>query len=439
MPMNTDTISAASALPDAPINILIVDDEPTNLAVLETILDDPGYRLVRAESADQALLALVAGEFALLILDIRLPGMTGFELAQMIKERKKTAQIPIIFLSAYYREDEHVLEGYGRGAVDYLHKPVNPAILRSKVAVFAALHRLHRESTLASRVLLAEATERRRAEEQLRELNATLELRVAGRTEELRAREEQLRILNRELEARVAGRTSELRATVDALETEMAEGQRLKAEVLRISEEERMRVAADLHDGICQELLGIHLFAHVLRKDLADTHQTLAADAQSIEETLLRTVEHTRQLARGMNPVVADGSGLMDALRQLAGTTADAHRVRCSFYCPAPVLVEDPRTANELYRIAQEAIYNAHRHGQAQHIAVRLSEAGGEACLAVRDNGGGLPADVSRAPGMGLRLMRYRVGVIGGQLHIQPRKRGGTEVICRVAQAPARR
>src|SRR5712671_463467 len=104
-------------LTEEPINILIVDDEPNNLTVLETVLDDPGYRLVRAESAEQALLALVVEEFALLILDIRMPGMTGFELAEMIKERKKTAHVPIIFLSAYYSEDQHVLEGYSTGAV----------------------------------------------------------------------------------------------------------------------------------------------------------------------------------------------------------------------------------------------------------------------------------------------------------------------------------
>ncbi|MFN6998035.1 MAG: two-component system response regulator [Aquincola tertiaricarbonis] len=114
-----------------PVNILIVDDEPANLVVLETVLDDPGYRLVRADSPDQALLALVQEEFALLILDIRMPGMTGFELAQMIKERKKTAGVPIIFLTAYYDRDQHVLEGYGTGAVDFLNKPVNPAVLRS--------------------------------------------------------------------------------------------------------------------------------------------------------------------------------------------------------------------------------------------------------------------------------------------------------------------
>jgi PAS domain S-box-containing protein len=186
--------ASASNFRDEPINILIVDDEPKNLIVLETVLNDPAYRLVRAESADQALLALVVEEFALLILDIRMPGMTGFELAQMIKERKKTARVPIIFLTAYYNEDQHVLEGYDTGAVDYLHKPVKPTILRSKVAVFADLYRKSREVGMANRALLAEVTERRRAEERLRELNDTLEQRVKERTEALRESETRMRL-----------------------------------------------------------------------------------------------------------------------------------------------------------------------------------------------------------------------------------------------------
>src|SRR4029077_11191438 len=120
-------------------------------------------------------------------LDIRMPGVTGIELARMIKERKKTAQIPIIFLTAYYNEDQHVMEGYGAGAVDYLHKPINPDILRSKVAVFAELYRMQREIRQSNQALVAEVTERRRAQEQLRELNNTLEHRVVERTRALRA------------------------------------------------------------------------------------------------------------------------------------------------------------------------------------------------------------------------------------------------------------
>ena len=200
-----------STIFDAPINILIVDDEPKNLTVLETLLDSPGYRLVRAESADQALLALVAEEFALLILDVRMPGMTGFELAQTIKGRKKTARVPIIFLTAYYNEDQHVLEGYGSGAVDYLHKPVNAAVLRSKVAVFAELHRKSREVEVSNRALLAEVTERRRAEEQLKELNENLDRLVDERTRALERLEADLREAGRRKDEFIATLAHELR------------------------------------------------------------------------------------------------------------------------------------------------------------------------------------------------------------------------------------
>jgi response regulator RpfG family c-di-GMP phosphodiesterase len=139
----------------ASVNILIVDDEPRNLTVLEAILEDPAYRLVRAESAEEALLALLVDEFALLIVDIRMPGQTGLEFAQMIKARKKTANVPIIFLTAYYSEDQQIVEGYDTGAVDYLSKPVNPAILRSKVAIFAELYRKQHNLEEVNRVLAA--------------------------------------------------------------------------------------------------------------------------------------------------------------------------------------------------------------------------------------------------------------------------------------------
>ena len=164
---------------ETPINILLVDDEPKNLLVLETILDFPEYHLTKAQSGEEALTALLTDDFALLVLDIQMPGLSGLELAQLIKERKKTQYIPIIFLTAHYSGDEDVLQGYTAGAVDYLTKPVNPAILRSKVAVFVDLCR---KTALeeSNRALQKEITERQLAEEALQERNVALENAAEG-------------------------------------------------------------------------------------------------------------------------------------------------------------------------------------------------------------------------------------------------------------------
>lgn len=168
--------------PHEPVNILIVDDEPRNLLVLEAILVDPSYRLVRATSGEEALAALASHEFALVILDVRLPTLSGFEVAQLVHARRKTAHTPIIFLSAYYAEDSRIVDAYTSGAVDYLPKPVNADILRSKVAVFAELYR-------RGRALEAEIAQRRKAQEELSELNRSLDERVQARTAELQTSE----------------------------------------------------------------------------------------------------------------------------------------------------------------------------------------------------------------------------------------------------------
>lgn len=184
------------------VAILIVDDEPRNLTVLESVLESPAYNLVRATSPDQALLALLAKDFAVAILDVQMPGLSGFELAQMIRRRKKTSQLPIIFLSAYYNEDEHVVEGYQSGAVDYLHKPVNPSILRSKVAVLAELYLNQQLLERANVNLTREVAERREVEEKLKNLNETLEEKVRDRTEAHAEAERQIRFLMEEVNHR---------------------------------------------------------------------------------------------------------------------------------------------------------------------------------------------------------------------------------------------
>jgi two-component sensor histidine kinase len=151
-----------------PANILLVDDDSRNLDVLDSILACPDYRLFRARTADEALLALIAEEFAVIVLDVRMPDVSGYELAQLIKQRKRTQHIPILFLTAYYREDDDVLQGYGAGAVDYLSKPVNPLILKSKVAVFVDLFRKTRALATMNRAMEVEI------EERLKQLKASL-------------------------------------------------------------------------------------------------------------------------------------------------------------------------------------------------------------------------------------------------------------------------
>lgn len=123
------------------VNILLVDDRPENLISLTAVLDSPGYELVKANSGEEALRLLLNHEFALILMDVQMPGMDGFETARLIKSREKTRDIPIIFVTAINKDEPFVFRGYGAGAVDYLMKPFDPHILRSKVAVFADLHR----------------------------------------------------------------------------------------------------------------------------------------------------------------------------------------------------------------------------------------------------------------------------------------------------------
>ncbi len=181
--------------------VLIVDDQPRNLDALEVMLEPLGCTLVRAQSADEALLCLLRDDFAAIVLDIRMPGMGGIELAQIIKGRKRSRDIPILFLTAHTVEEDDLLRGYGVGAVDYLSKPVNTRVLQSKVGVFIEVFRKTRALARLNEALEIEIAERERAQEALRRANQELETRVQQRTSALlrahrgvRENEERLRM-----------------------------------------------------------------------------------------------------------------------------------------------------------------------------------------------------------------------------------------------------
>ena len=130
---------------DDRVSILLVDDRPENLLALEAILEPLSQVLVRAGSGPEALRQVLATDFAVMLLDVQMPGMNGFEVAEIIKSRERSRTIPIIFLSAISKEDAYVFKGYSMGAVDYVFKPFNPDVLRSKVAVFVDLFLKQRE------------------------------------------------------------------------------------------------------------------------------------------------------------------------------------------------------------------------------------------------------------------------------------------------------
>lgn len=182
------TRPAANAAGDV-INILLVDDENRNLDVLESILESPGLRFTRTTTPEDALLALVHEEFACIILDIHMPSMSGLDLARLIKTRRRNQNTPIIFLTAYFLEEKDILQGYGAGAVDYLTKPINQQILKSKVGVFVDLFRTARALAAANVALEAEIGRREKVEEELRTANNELGSRVEERTAELSLKE----------------------------------------------------------------------------------------------------------------------------------------------------------------------------------------------------------------------------------------------------------
>jgi len=182
--MTADSPTTEEELP----TVLVVDDNLKNLLALETVLENSSFRLIKAQTGSEALLALMNGNFAAIVLDVQMPDMSGIDLARMIKERKRTQHIPIIFLTAHFLEEHHAVLGYDVGAVDYLTKPINPAVLRSKINVFVDLFRKTR--ALAEMNMAAEA-----AEEALRVAN----MELAARNQALEsAAEEHTRRINAE-------------------------------------------------------------------------------------------------------------------------------------------------------------------------------------------------------------------------------------------------
>ena len=320
------------------INILLVDDEQRNLDALEVILDDPRYRILRADDADKALLLLLENEVAAIVLDIKMPGVSGFELAKMIKGVRKYREIPIVFLTAYLVEDQDVIAGYGAGAVDYLTKPVNPLILRHKIAVFAELFWKTRA---------------------LAELNATLEERVHERTAELEKSEAALRAAGQQKDAFLATLAHELRNPLAPMRT------------------------------------GLDLLLQ-LPPPTPSVTKTLTAMNRQLDH-MVRLIDDLLDLSRVSRGILelkkerADLKAIVEAALETAQPFIDSRKQTCRVVTEGSVFaVVD---ATRIAQVIGNLLHNASKYTPVGgELRVELGSASGNASIRVIDPGAGIPA-----------------------------------------------
>ena len=217
---------------------------------------------------------------------------------------------------------------------------------------------------------------------------------------------------------------------------DITEREQLEKALLNISSREQRRIGQDLHDGLGQHLTGIAFMAKVHESKLTEKRLADATDAAKIVRLVNEAIHKTRELARGLLPVVSDAQGLMSALQLWAAEVEDIFGIACRFECGTAVLIYDDAMATHLYHIAQESVNNAIKHGRAHNILIRLTAENGRGTLLIDDDGAGIAENSGNSQGMGLHIMNYRAGMIGGTLEVAPDPVQGTTVTCTFPMKP---
>ena len=366
--MNTN--DAHRVLPE----ILVVDDTVASLDLLCDLLTEAGYLVRPAQDGRMALRSAQAKPPELILLDVRMPGMDGYELCQRLKAEPATRDIPIIFLSAL-RDTGDKVRGFSLGAVDYIAKPFQPE------EVLARVH-THIE---------------------LRRLQTKLEDKVAERTEQLRHSEQELR-----------DSRSRLQELAGFLQT--------------VREEERTAIARELHDELGQALTALRIDLGWLNRQcstLGSSVTTRASDAHALVE---RTIDALRRIAEGLRPGMLDVLGLAAALEHLCSQFAERTGIACELKLEPEEFDLDEGPAITVFRLIQEALTNVARHARASQTEIEVRESDDNIHIDIRDNGIGLNPEQSRQ-GFGLLGMRERVSMLGGWIDIASGASQGVHIV----------
>jgi PAS domain S-box-containing protein len=462
-----------------PETVLVVDDDRGLVRLIERALRREGFATATAGSGQEAAAWLGENRADLMLLDLKLQDVEGPELVG----RLTGANLCPPFIIITGQGDERVaVEMMKRGARDYLVKDVDflqfvPAVARR------ALEQLGKERRLAeaeeqvhlvrsvveqgfSAVLIASAE---KPDPKVIYINPAFAQATGYQADQiigqplsrLRALDHISQRLNSGLPsgARVVEEISTYQTAAGKrwgewrigpvydkagrqthwliIFRDMTEHKRLEREILEISDQERRRIGQDLHDGLCQHLAGIELMSQVLEQKLAGKSKADAARAGEIAGHVREAIAQTRSLARGLSPVTLESEGLASALHELAANAEKMFGIQCHVERVDAVSNLQPAIATHLYRIAQEAVSNAIKHGKARRVDIALESTSERLLLNIVDNGQGFPPASHSQGGMGLRIMKYRAGMVGGLLSIDARAEGGVSVTCKVPALPA--
>lgn len=209
---------------------------------------------------------------------------------------------------------------------------------------------------------------------------------------------------------------------------DITQRRKLEKEVLEISDQERRRIAQDLHDGLCQHLTATEFASQVLVEELTERSLPQATEVKRISTYISQAITQAHEIARGLQPLEIAPGGLGPALLEMSAMVQTLFHAHCIVKANGSTALLDKAQVTHMYRIAQEAVTNAIKHGKASQVVIELSDLGDQIVLTVQDNGVGLPDEPDTSKGMGIRTMTYRAGLIGATLEMQHRQNGGTRV-----------
>ncbi|MDB5772152.1 MAG: response regulator [Burkholderia sp.] len=376
--------------------VLLVNDDSASLLALTSLLtyasNENDYEVVVARSGQEALRQVLNHDFAVILLDVSMPGMDGFEAAEAIHSHPRSASVPIIFVTAHYADEINKLKGYQKGAVDYLFTPIIPKILQSKVMVFVELAKKNLQ--------LQHQTE------QLAKLNTELQ----------EQRKQDLEHIN------------ERKLAEEALRQSREELRQLASYQERIKEDERKRIAREIHDELGQNLLALRIDVSLLHTRTGTTHPILNKKVHAVLDHIDSTMKAMRLIINNLRPTVLD-LGLNAAMEWQVKEFQRRTGIICELLMPEEELILDDERATALFRILQESLNNILRHAQASCAQIELYSDNGILSMKVADNGVGMfPGCRRKANSFGLVGIKERVSSLGGELIIENGPDKGTTV-----------